>query len=89
MLSPNPTASTQGRGFDSSSEGRTPTRFKTNRLRVLLVLACLAPLATGCRAFPAVAQDGATARLVAAVGAADVRADDALADFDRPMLAAR
>ena len=50
----------------------------------LLAALCVAPLATGCRTAPAMAEDGSAARLVAAVRQAEARADHGL-PTDHPL----
>ena len=92
MFSPNPTAATQGRGFGRFVESDAPPIRRTMRLsRMLLALAVLAPSITGCRTLPTLADDGATARLVAAVGAAEIAPADRLSPATRsgrPLIAA-
>ena len=93
MLFPNPTAATQGRGFDRIFESETAQIRRTmRRARALLALTVLAPLSVGCRALPTLEDDGATARLVAAVAAAEIAPADRIVPATRadgPLIAAR
>ena len=74
----NPTAATQGRGFDAETRptpGRTTRRVRATLLTLALAAAPL--LSTGCRSFQTVAEHGAAARMVAAVDARQVHAAEA------------
>ena len=79
----NPTASTQGRGFEGvvcSHAGRM-----TRRMRATVTLAALAVASlgsVGCQNMPLANADGSTARLVAAVDASRTAAPGRV--YDRP-----
>ena len=86
----NPTAATQGRGFDLLTRP-TPGRT-TRRVRAALTLAALAAASlgtTGCRSFETVAECGSAARMIAVVEARqEDAADPYAAPADAPVLLA-